>query len=534
MKAPHLWPALAALLIAASVLSGGYLQARRLESRYVHALAPQQFSEKLQGSALQREAFAQPDLLPIYGSSELELKNTYHANTLFKNYPTDFTVFPVGQLGTSALVILQKLAAIGPDLAGKKIVISFTPPPFFRGMIAQDTYAGNFSPLHASALAFSSDLSDDLKQKVARRMLEYGPTLEHLPLTRFALEQLAAESVWSKFLYYAVFPLGKLQNAVLSLQDHWITLLYISHSGDLNPDIEHRPAELDWPSLARTAETEYRGLATNNPFGITPHVWKQDGKRLSRQVNAYPGGTMPLVKAIRQMGQTMANAREWNDLDLLLEALHEFGAKPLVLSTPMKGCFYAFWGVPYKDRQSFYSQIGMRTKTAGFPSLNFASHDGDTFFALDPACHLSTKGWVYYCRALDAFYHAREVGDTGSLIADLPRGPGPAPDGSGRPIPEYEGIHDLNGPVTINGWAWDTTQPDKPVKLDILDGTKLVKTITADKFSEGLLKAGKGNGAHGFALPVPPELRDGQPHTIRVRIAGTSLDLKNTPRALKN
>jgi D-alanine transfer protein len=534
--APHLLPALTALLLVATALTGGYLYARHVERRFIHALAPERPDSlplKIQGSVLQREAFAQPDLLPIYGSSELELRDPYHASIVFEDYPTDFTVFPVGRMGAGSLCMLQMFAAIGSDLEDKKVAISITPPPFFRAMNPRDSYQGNFSALQASALAFSTDLSFSIKQQAARRMLDYPQTLEGQTLTRFALRRLAEGTAMDRFLYYTLVPLGKLQNLVFNLQDHWNTLLAIVEKSELDSHVERKSGAFNWQAMAVDAESRYRRLADNNPFGMAPNIWARDGARLSRQVNAYPGGTFPLVRVIRQMAETIGEAKEWTDLELLLRALGELGARPLVLSSPMKGPFYAYWAVPQQARRLYYDRFRRLIKDCAVPALDFADHDGDTYFTLDASSHISSKGWVYYCRALDAFYHAVEVADARALIADLPPGPGPAPDGRRGPIPDYEGIHHVNGPTFIGGWVWDSTKPDAPVSVDIYDGDQRLATVVADRFNQALVYAGKGNGKHSFAYRVPERLRDGTAHMIRVQIAGTTLDLKNTPRLLE-
>ena len=90
MKRVHLLSALAAILILSVTLTGGYLHARWLESRYVHALAPKPLRQTNLGSALQKEAFKYPDLLPLYGSSEISSSPSgYDAATVFRTYPPD-------------------------------------------------------------------------------------------------------------------------------------------------------------------------------------------------------------------------------------------------------------------------------------------------------------------------------------------------------------------------------------------------------------------------------------------------------------
>jgi dolichyl-phosphate-mannose-protein mannosyltransferase len=101
-----------------------------------------------------------------------------------------------------------------------------------------------------------------------------------------------------------------------------------------------------------------------------------------------------------------------------------------------------------------------------------------------------------------------------------------------EPLPVYEGYHDITNCNGIMGWAWDKNQPDQPVKIDIYDGDKLLETVTADNFRQDLVNAGIGNGQHSFTYPVPPGLKDGKPHSIRMKFAGTNIDLIHTPKQI--
>src|SRR5579883_2486487 len=87
------------------------------------------------------------------------------------------------------------------------------------------------------------------------------------------------------------------------------------------------------------------------------------------------------------------------------------------------------------------------------------------------------------------------------------------------PLPQYAGSHDEADCNLIAGWAWDGSNPNSPVNVDILDGTVLLATVAANQFRPDLLNAGLGNGYHAFNYPTPPSLFNGQPHSIRVPIA---------------
>lgn len=98
--------------------------------------------------------------------------------------------------------------------------------------------------------------------------------------------------------------------------------------------------------------------------------------------------------------------------------------------------------------------------------------------------------------------------------------------------PVYQGFHDVADCNVIYGWAWDANQPNNPIDVDIYDRATLVTTISANVFRPDLLQAGIGNGYHGFTYTVDGLLKNGQAHSIRVKFAGTNIDLANTPKSI--
>jgi hypothetical protein len=104
---------------------------------------------------------------------------------------------------------------------------------------------------------------------------------------------------------------------------------------------------------------------------------------------------------------------------------------------------------------------------------------------------------------------------------------------SGVPPPAvYQGSHDVADCQIIAGWAWDQNQPNSPINVDIYDGTTLIATVTASIFRQDLLNAGIGNGVHGFSFATPASLKNGQPHSVRVKFSGTNTDVFNTPKTI--
>jgi D-alanine transfer protein len=410
-QTPHLAPALTAVILGVGVLAAFGFYARSLESRSITALAADEAiieregplaPVKNQGTALQQVALETDGLLPVYGSSELNLQAGYnrpfHATNLFRDRPTGFTIFPVGKAATTCLIILQKLAAVGPALRGRKVALSLSPLWFFERLRA-DGYAGNFSDLHAGELAFNTRLSLQLRQDAARRMLQHPETVANRPLLRFALEKLADGSPLGLACYDAVLPLGIVHNAILRYQDHWNVVCYLWRypartSSPISPGGGRR---LDWPMLHRQAEGLYRDLSNNNEFGLDNHKWVRELRQeMARRRN---------TQSDEEFLRTLQGNQEWVDLELLLRELNEFGAQPLLLSMPIHGRWYDQLGITYTARRNYYQklrEIGARYHTA---VVDFADHDADPSFCHDNMGHLAPIGLVYYNQVLDGFFH---------------------------------------------------------------------------------------------------------------------------------
>ena len=398
MKRIHLLPALWALILVATALNSGVLYAQVVESHYVRVMAPQFLRVNNLGSALQKIALRQPDWLLVYGSSEIvDEVLGYTAPEVFRTFPTGFAPYEIAQGGENSLVLAQEVAALGPDLRGKKVVISFTPSMFFESMIYSGTYAGLFVPLRANELAFSTQLSYATKQEAARRMLQYPKTLEKEPLLRFALERLDSDSPLDRVLYYAVWPVGKLWTLVLELQDQWQVLTFLGAPPDLQQPTPHMLAAIDWQALEAKAEQEQEANANNNPFGFDNTIW----------VRRYQNPTSDRYSLTfdPEAITNLRESQEWTDLDILLRTLKEMGAQPLIMSRPFNAMYWEARGVTAQDRQAYYDRLSQVVASYDMPLVDFRDHDTDKYFNTDAASHTSRKGWVYVDQAMDRFYH---------------------------------------------------------------------------------------------------------------------------------
>ena len=397
---PHLLPALAAILILIGLLAGGSLFARNIELSYVNDLARVRLKQTDLGSALQEVAFLRPDLLPVFGSSEMyEEDDENSAYRFFQTYPTGFTVFEVAANGLSSLEIAQDLAALGPELKGKKVVISFTPSMFYDlPRVSEQYYAGDFSRLHANEMVFSLFISVDLKQRIASRMLDYPDTFANDPILGFALQNLAGRSPPGFLLYTLSMPIGWVQTQIIRLQDHWEVLNWIHANPQALLPVSRQTYPIDWNAEMARAQQLQAELTSKNPYGIENDIW-------SKRPFLKMGGNITPFASDEKFIQELSSSKEWEDFDLLLSVLQETGAQPLILSRPLNGVMWTAIGVSLPARQVYYAMLQKTVQPYGFPLVDFYDQDTNRLFSIDIYSHTSRLGWVYVDQTLDAFYH---------------------------------------------------------------------------------------------------------------------------------
>src|SRR5205085_8326194 len=123
---------------------------------------------------------------------------------------------------------------------------------------------------------------------------------------------------------------------IMELEDHLGAFNHIRHHTTPAPRLH--PETLDWPQLIANAS---RARPTDK--GKAPSI-----SRFDRQIA--PGS--------RDAGfRSGVNAApEWADLELLLRALTEVHARPLILSMTIAGNFYGHAGVSHAAREAYYTK----------------------------------------------------------------------------------------------------------------------------------------------------------------------------------
>jgi D-alanine transfer protein len=383
---PHLFAAAIVSGLLAVVLCGGRMIAVHRERTTILSTAPELFALKNQGLAFQRAAAHAPNVLPLYGSSELTaLPVPERANVFFRTAPTGFQVSAVGAGGMPPLIILQKVGALGSALRGKKLAISLS-PNLTAHTAGGKAYEGNFSLMAASEIVFGTALDFELKRQIALRMLKYSSAVDKSPLLEFALRRLASPRWLDRFIFYALWPMGKAQNAVLELQDHFAALAF-QHK--IKPASQQHPEVIDWSKVLANASA------------LKPTGEDKINRSSSLTEQPAPGSRDHAFQT------SMEEGLGWRDLELLLRTLARVHAQPLLLSMPFDGQFYDRTGVSRRARESYYQRLRSLAQQFHFPLVEFTGHDEDPAFLYLHKSHLTARGWIYYNRALDDFFHRR-------------------------------------------------------------------------------------------------------------------------------
>ena len=319
-RLPHLAAAMIANDVLAGALTAMTVVARQEEERQVYWLAWIPFAQKSQGRALQMAALERPDLLLMYGSSELAPR-FFRGNGLLRRHRSGFLLFPIGRGTTRSLEIAQQVVSLGPALEDRPVVISISPQWFVDfETLSKERFAAGFSRLHALELAFSTQVSPRLKRQLAMRMLEYPDTIKQDTILRLGLQLAAGRRPAGRATLYALWPLGSSRPSSSGSRTTGR-----SYGGR---GAAHRRAARGTPGPARRPLRRSIG-ATSSPTPLEGLVRRR----------------LPPDRTREQFLHRVERTIEWRDFELLLRTLRELRARPLMVSMPLNGAAYDAVGI---------------------------------------------------------------------------------------------------------------------------------------------------------------------------------------------
>jgi poly-D-alanine transfer protein DltD len=230
-------------------------------------------------------------------------------------------------------------------------------------------------------------------------MLDFPEPLSHNPFLIFTMRQLAEPSALHTAIHFLSYPLGRLQIAVLQLQDHYATVEYIHHLSAAEVTVKREARAIDWQDLLILASAEQIENSDSNPHGVDNSQWPKIKELF----------VAPAAPGSRDADfiNDVTIAREWDDLRLALRVIKETGADALIMSSPMNVPLWEVIGVSEEAQNRYYEILHDVVDPFGIPVLDGREWGRIPYFSMDLASHASRKGWIYVDQRLDDIYHRR-------------------------------------------------------------------------------------------------------------------------------
>lgn len=397
----HVWLAGAALLTALAALLAVHLGMGQVIRRHTEAFDVYPFPEKLIGLALQRQAFADPRLLPVYGSSELTQPQANRADEFFEGHPTGFGTFLVGNPGETCLIIATKLAALGPETHGKKAVVFLSPGWFLEPELDHKGFGVNFSPLQGNVFAFQSRLSPGLRRDLSRRLLDYPETVGQSVLLDTSLRSFVDPTATYQTLRAALRPLGWAQTSLqkelefVRLFDWWRQ----PHPSRAEEKGKPMSAKVDWSARLQRLEREYARQKGVTAYSVGPRTPYDEARQ-----GLFRDPKHPEISPDDNFTRDCDASKEWTDFRLLLRVAQEKRIRLLVVCQPLNTKFSRLQGLTAKSTALFYTRLKTAVSPFKVRLVTFTQEETDAQFYQD-SVHPSGKAWITYDAELDTFFH---------------------------------------------------------------------------------------------------------------------------------
>jgi len=97
-----------------------------------------------------------------------------------------------------------------------------------------------------------------------------------------------------------------------------------------------------------------------------------------------------------------------------------------------------------------------------------------------------------------------------------------------------EGHIDLASPAAIEGWISDRQDPSARLEVEIVHRDAMLGRCVADIYRTDLEDAGIGDGRYGFKFALPVVLARSEMDQVGVRLAGSTLYLRNSASSARN
>ena len=281
----------------------------------------------------------------------------------------------MGKAGTTSLIILQKLGALGSELRGRKIAISLSASSFLTPALKPEFYAGNFSLPAASGTLFGNALDFKLEERDRKANASVPRHARKRWITAARCQLPCFRPSTGPHHSHGHLAIGKTAK----------------HQYSICKTTSKRSFTF-WPEASRSQIGYDRSIRTRCALR---KAFDADNQQTESFDTIWPARDAAFRARITA-------ASEWTDLELLFRTLAELKAEPLILSMPIDA--YAARGVSPSAREVYYERMRELAQRYHFPVIEFEQHDADPAFLIARREHPTPRGWMVYNRALDDFF----------------------------------------------------------------------------------------------------------------------------------
>ncbi|MBQ0140592.1 MAG: D-alanyl-lipoteichoic acid biosynthesis protein DltD [Kurthia sp.] len=345
-----------------------------------------------QGSLMQSCMLKQPNMMPIFGSSELVRFDPFHPYNYTKAKETPYDTYLIGRGGTQSIIHFLNIAEQGENLKGKKVIFIISPQWFTNKGIDEHHFSPNYSMLQAYDLAFNKTMDKKLKVKAMKRLLTFDE-ISRDPVLRTMYESEISTHKNKKAMGIFAKNIGFFTRQLQHKKDLYYSLFIGKDTKNLRANPELVKGKTFQQQIL--AAEEYGANFVNNEFGIKKAMYNRKIKPNLSKLKNY------------KKRDSYLYSPEYKDFQLVMDALKDVGADTLFISIPMNARWADFTGINEEKRVAYYEKMNRLLAQSGQTYVDLSSHENDRYFMSD-TIHIGWKGWVYVDKAMDDFWYDKK------------------------------------------------------------------------------------------------------------------------------
>lgn len=356
------------------------------------------------GYAEKEQAFANPKLLPILGSSELEHVNPYHPTAFFSHYPSNYTPYLVGMPGTSSLTHSFYLTSIASQMKNRKIVFIISPQWFTQRGLSETAFEQFVSKGEIYAWLAQANPKDSSSQYLARRLLAFKGSTDDALIKSCLVSLSKGKAIGEidKVMVLAADQFWKREDSLFSPLSAERSKL-VDGLGQAKKDAALLPNVQNDHLLSELAVDYAQKNQNNNPFQINNKVWNTNLGHRWTKLKDY------------QKSVSYLQSPEYADFQSLLNVFAKNHDDVQFIIQPVNAKWYNYTGLSISMLEDFSRKITVQLRSQGFNNIVDFTNQYKTPYFIGDTDHFGSLGWLKASLSIQQFMKEKAVYPTYKL-----------------------------------------------------------------------------------------------------------------------